>query len=67
MEEQNVELSEALASVEELLTVTEASTIFIDKNGSFCFMTKSGRKQYLLDYIILCSLIKSHPQRYVPQ
>ena len=48
MEEQNVELSEALASVEkELLTVTEASTIFIDKNGSFCFMMKSGRKQYL--------------------
>ena len=43
-----VELSEALASVEkELLTITEASTIFMDKNGSFCFMTKSGRKQYL--------------------
>ena len=47
MEEENEELSQSLASVQkELLTITEASTLFIDKNGSFCFKTKSGRKQY---------------------
>ena len=48
MEEENEELSQALTFVQkELLTITEASTIFTDENGSFCFETKSGRKQYL--------------------
>ena len=48
IEEQNYDLSKALVHVEkELLAITNGTTIIINEEGSFYFVTKHGQKQYL--------------------
>ena len=48
VEEENFDVSQDLASVEKnLSTITDGSAIIVDENGTFCFKTKFGHKQYL--------------------